>query len=206
MGDKTGLLTTKAVYRLFGPKVTGSITGAIPTINGISKLGSTLETEVTSNTYASGVSFTHYLDYTNMYTNPTNNTFKHSGSSETSTNFGTSFGAGITITSFFYNIFESSTLSWQIPPANTATTCTIFGYIYNEIQSVGSNAFRHKKPVYVAFCPIDATFNMSSASSASNIIFLNPNYPLTFTTGFNFKSFLALAYSDQFGYLKGFRK
>jgi hypothetical protein len=87
---------------------------------------------MTSDSFANGIGFGPYLDIVNMYANPTNNTFKFSGgTSESSSNFGTSFGAGYTITSFYYNIFESSTLMWQIPPANTATTCTIFGYIYN---------------------------------------------------------------------------
>lgn len=48
------------------------------------------------------------------------------------------YGCGVTITSFYYNIFSSSTLAFESPPANTATTCTIFGYVYNE-QTVGQN-------------------------------------------------------------------
>jgi len=35
IGDTTGLLQTQSVYRLFGPVVTGGITGAITSINGL---------------------------------------------------------------------------------------------------------------------------------------------------------------------------
>lgn len=74
--------------------------------------------------------FSTYLNTTNMYSNPTNNTFVY-GNSDSSNTFGTYFGAGYTIASFYYNIFASSTVAWNTPPANTATTCTLFGYVYN---------------------------------------------------------------------------
>ena len=138
-----------------------------------------------------------------MYSSPTNNTFTYSNS-DTSVTFGTNFGAGYTITSFYHNIFASSTLQWDQPPANTATTCSIFGYVYNELQSPGSNAYKNGQWMYVGFCPIDSLFNLQS--SAANIDFLNPQYPLYFTNGFDLRSVLTYAYSNAVGYLRAFRR
>jgi len=131
--DATGLLQTQAVYRLFGPAITKSIAGGINSINGLSKSSSgswtTPDIELSSNFAASG-SFSVALNTTNMYSNPTNNTFTYGNTDGTALN-GSAYGAGYTITSFYYNIFASSTLQWTNPPLNTATTCTIFGYVYN---------------------------------------------------------------------------
>ncbi len=126
----SGLLKTVAVYRLFGPVVTGSVVGALGSINGLARTGSTPDAEMSSSKFALSGGFGQYLNTSNMYTNPTNNTFVASNS-DSSTTFGTAFGAGYTITSLYYNIFASSTVQWNSPPANTATTCTLFGYIYN---------------------------------------------------------------------------
>lgn len=130
----TGLLQTLAVYRLFGPIVTGSVSGAISTINGLTRnsggSGATPNVELSANSFATSGSFGVALNTTNMYSSPTNNTFTYSNS-DSSVTFGTSYGAGYTITSFYHNIFASSTLQWDQPPSNTATTCTLFGYVYN---------------------------------------------------------------------------
>jgi hypothetical protein len=137
-----------------------------------------------------------------MYTNPTNNTFTYSNTDSSNT-FGNTFGAGYTITCFYYNIFSSATLQWASPPANTATTCTVFGYVYNEIESPGSNAYKNGQWMYVAYCPIDSTFSLHSASA--NIDFLNPQYPLVFTNGFALRGVLTIAYSNEAGYLRAYR-
>jgi hypothetical protein len=86
--------------------------------------------ELSADSFASFGSFWVALNTTNMYSNPTNNTFTN-GNNDNVNTFGQTFGAGYTITSFYYNIFASSTLQWNQPPANTATTCSIFGYVYN---------------------------------------------------------------------------
>ena len=156
---------------------------------------------MTSNWRSSG-SFNVKLNTTNMYSSPTNNTFTYSNTN-TDTTFGTYFGAGYTITSFYYNIFASSTLAWEQPPANTATTCSVFGYVYNEVQSPGSNAYKTGQYMYTVFCPIDSTFNMHSADA--NINFLNPQYPSFFTNGFPLRSLISIAYSNQNGLLRGYR-
>ena len=131
INDTYGLLKTRVVYRLFGPRVTGLVTGGIGAINGLSKVTGTPNIDMTDNSlYPTISSFGPYLDVANMYLNPTNNTFI-ARNSEPSTNFGSAFGAGYTITSLYHNIFEQSTLNFQNPPPNTATTCTIFSYIYN---------------------------------------------------------------------------
>ena len=182
VGTTSNLLNTLSVYRLYGPVVTASVSGALTSINGLARTGSTsIDMEMSSASVASSGTFGVSLNVSNMYSNPTNNTFTYSNTASGQT-FGTTFGAGYTITSFYYNIFASSTLQWATPPANTATTCSVFGYVYNELQSPGSNAFRNGQWYYLTFCPIDATFNLNSASA--NIEFLNPQYPLYFTKGF----------------------
>lgn len=137
-----------------------------------------------------------------MYSSPTNNTFTYSNS-DSSVTFGTSFGAGYTISCFYHNIFASSTLQWDQPPANTATTCSLFGYVYNELQG-SSNAYKSGLWMYVAFCPIDSLFSLQS--SAANINFLNPQYPLYLTNGFNLRSILTYSYSNAVGYLRAYRR
>lgn len=129
----TGLLQTRSVYRLFGPIITGSISTGITSINTLARTisgsGYTPDIELSSSYTTSG-SFSVALNTTNMYSNPTNNTFTYGNTDGTPLN-GSYYGAGYTITSFYYNIFASSTLQWATPPLNTATTCTVFGYVYN---------------------------------------------------------------------------
>ena len=204
--DVTGLLTPVSVYRIYGPTVTGSLSGSITTINGLlTETGGaslTPDMELTADTFSSTGSFTVSLNTTNMYSSPTNNTFTF-GNSNTGT-FGARFGAGYTITSFYYNIFASSTLSWNKPPSNTSSTCSVFGYIYKEIQNPANNLFKTGKWIYTAFCPIDSTHNMQS--SDANINFINPQYPLVFTNNFDLRSVITIAYSNEVGYLRGYRK
>lgn len=104
IADVTGLLKTKAVYRLFGTTVTGSVFGAIQNINGLVRNTTTPTLDMTASSFASSITFIPALDIANMYANPTNNTFLANTNSD-ATGFGTAFGAGYTITSLFYNIF-----------------------------------------------------------------------------------------------------
>jgi len=206
VGGVTGLLQTLSVYRLFGPVVTGSVGGAYGTINSLARNGgSTPNIELSATNFFTTSNFDFGLNTTNMYANPHNNTFTY-GNGDTSTDalFGTMYGAGYTITSFYYNIFASSTLGWNQPPANTATTCTIFGYVYNEIQDTNYNAYKDKKWHYAAFCPIDSYLNLSSA--VSNIDFLNPQYPTHFTYNYLLRSVLTYGFSDPRGVLKAYRR
>ena len=108
------------------------------------------------------------------------------------------YGAGVTLTSFYYNIFESSTLAFETPPANTATTCTIFGYVYNE-QTPGNNPDRDGKWVYTAYCPIDSSINLNNPDG--NIHFYNPQYPDVFTNSFPLRSLLTYGVSGPTGQL-----
>lgn len=203
VGGVTGLLQTQSVYRLYGPVVTGSVGSAISTINSMSRVTSSPDTEMTGN-WASSGSFNPQLNTTNMYSSPTNNTFTSiNANSNTDTTFGTYFGAGYTITSFYYNIFASSTLAFENPPANSATTCSVFGYVYNEIQSPGSNLYKDKQWIYTVFCPIDSTFSMNTADA--NVNFLNPQYPTFFANGFPLRSLLSIAYSNQNGLMRAYR-
>ncbi len=198
----SGLLQTLSVYRLYGAGVTRAInTAGIPTINSLARnsggTGATPDISLSSSFATSG-GFSSSLNTTNMYSSPTNNTITF-GNSDGTAAFGSYFGAGYTITSFFFNIFAGSTLSWAQPPANTATTCTTFGYVYNT-----GAVYKSGQWIYVAFCPIDSSFVIHS--SAANIIFLNPQYPSYFTNGYPLRSVLTIAYSDQNGYLKAYRQ
>lgn len=131
VGTTTGLLQTLSVYRLFGPVVRASVSAAIGSINGLARQSSTNpDMEMSSTSYATSGSFSFQLNTSNMYSNPSNNTFIF-GNSDTTNTFGSSYGGGYTISCFYYNIFSSATLSWSSPPSNTATTCTVFGYVYN---------------------------------------------------------------------------
>jgi hypothetical protein len=204
VGGVTGLLQTLSVYRIFGPITTGSVSGPITTINGLARNnGPPTDSELSSSNSVTNGGFSVSLNTTNMFSNPTNNTFTY-GNTDSSVTFGQTYGAGYTITSFYYNIFASSTLMWDQPPANTATTCTLFGYVYNEIQSPGSNAYKNGQWMYVGFCPIDSLFNLQS--SAANIDFLNPQYPSYLTTNFDLRSLLTYGYSNQAGYLRAYRR
>lgn len=58
--------------------------------------------------------------------------------------------------------------------------------------------------MYVGFCPIDSSFNLQS--SAANINFLNPQYPLYLTNGYDLRSILTYSYSNNFGYLRAYRR
>lgn len=132
VGDATNLLKTVSVYRLFGTIVTGSISGAIPNINSLIRRPLNHFGSYFSSTWPpsfSGTGVGYYLNTSNIILNPPNNTFVYGYSGSLSP--GTQFGCGVTLTSLYYNIFSSSTVAFENPPANTATTCSIFGYIYN---------------------------------------------------------------------------
>jgi hypothetical protein len=182
IGDARNLLQTVSVYRLFGTVVTGSVSGSITAINSISIRGANnFGTYFSTNNPSSysGYTIGYYINTTNINSNPPNNTFVYGyGGSFT---YGSQFGCGVTITSLYYNIFSSSTVAFENPPANTATTCTIFSYIYNE-QTSGQNPDRDGKSIYTVFCPIDGTLNLNHPDG--NIHFYNPQYPNVFTTNY----------------------
>ena len=146
--------------------------------------------------------FNYYINTTNIVENPPNNTFRYGYSTNYNSTYGVKFGAGVTLTSLYYNIFESSTLAFETPPENTAETCTVFGYIYNE-QTLGNNLHRDGQWVYTAFCPVDAPMNLYSTSG--NIQFNNPQYPLVFTKGFPLRGILTYAYSQPTGVLMAYK-
>jgi hypothetical protein len=111
LGDVSGLLRTLSVYRLFGAAVNSAITGVIGSINGMTQSSlSSPDADFTAiNT--NGGSFINYaLNMSNIVANPPNNTFTYGYSRGVT--FGGTFGAGITITSLYYNIFASSTLAF----------------------------------------------------------------------------------------------
>lgn len=190
IADKTGLLKTVSVYRLFGSVVTGSITsGGITAINGMGLKGSTIDSNFNTFYRTYGSTFNYALNTSNIIASPPDNVFTYGYTASLTVN--NQYGAGITLASFYYNIFEASTLAFETPPANTAEECTIFGYTYNE--QISGNAERDGKWIYTAFCPIDSTMNLNIADA--NIHFKNPQYPNAFTTGFPLESILAYAIS-----------
>jgi hypothetical protein len=73
--------------------------------------------------------------------------------------------------------------------------------VYNE--QVSGNVDRDQQWVYTAFCPIDGAFD--TYTSAANIHFNNPQYPIAMTKSFQLRSMLTNAYSDQSGMLRAYR-
>jgi hypothetical protein len=86
--------------------VAGSAAGALTSINGLALFGST-NSDQTSSSYGT-INFA--LNTTKIVDNPPNNTFSYGY--WTGLSFGSTFGAGVTITSLYYNIFDSSTLQF----------------------------------------------------------------------------------------------
>jgi hypothetical protein len=135
----TGLLQVLSVYRLFGPTITGSVQGGpIGYMSSLSSGSCCLpDMNFVSSSFSMIGGFSYSLNTSNIMDNPPNTTFTIG-----STNVyywyppnGSYWGSGITITSFNYNIFASATLKFSSPPANTAPTCSIFSYVYNEMVS-----------------------------------------------------------------------
>lgn len=200
----TGLLRVLSVYRLFGPTVTGSVQGgSIGTLNGLTGGYCCMPSmDMTSTSWSMAGSFSYGLNTSNIQDNPPNNTFLL-GSNSVFNSYpsnGSYWGGAITITSFNYNIFAAATVSFNSPPANTSSTCSIFSYVYNEV--VAGNADRTGKYVYAAYCPIDTYMNLGS--TAANIVFNNPQYPNYFVSGFPIQTVLAYAYSDNYGIMRAY--
>lgn len=194
VNNVSGNLRTLSVYRLFGASVNSAVTGVIGSINGmVQNALSSIDADFTASSTGGFMNYT--LDVTKITATPPNNTFLFGYTR--SVTYGTTFGAGITITSLYYNIFASSTLAFEKPPANTAETCVVFGYTYNEIISPGTNPFRNKQSIYTVFCPTDSTINLNSADG--NIVFRNPQYPNVFTKGFPLRSILTYGFSARTG-------
>ncbi|EAR94375.3 eukaryotic aspartyl protease family protein (macronuclear) [Tetrahymena thermophila SB210] len=63
-------------------------------------------------------------------------------------------GAGVTISSLYYNVFGPSTLGFTNPPFGVSQYCTKFNYIYNDI--IGQYPDQDKFTIYNVYCPIDA--------------------------------------------------
>lgn len=125
------LLRTLSVYRLFGAGVNAAMSGVIGSVNSLTTTALTSpDSDFTQSLTNSGIYLSYALNVSNIVLNPPNNTFSF-GYSRSGLNFGSTYGAGITITSLYYNIFASSTLAFEKPPVNTSTTCLIFGYTYN---------------------------------------------------------------------------
>lgn len=63
--------------------------------------------------------------------------------------------------------------------------------------------YKNGQWIYVAFCPIDSAFSLTS--SAANINFINPQYPLVFTNNYPLAGVMTVAYSSQDGSLRAYR-
>lgn len=203
LGGVSGLLRTLSVYRLFGAGVNSAMSGVIGSVNSLTTNAlSYPDSDFTQTSTDFGSYLSYALNVSNIVSNPPNNTFSY-GYSRSSLTFGSTYGAGITITSLYYNIFASSTLAFEKPPVNTSTTCMIFGYTYNEIISPGTNLIRDKQSIYTVFCPIDSALSLNTADA--NIVFRNPQYPNVFTNGFPLSGILTYAFSNQKGELLDYK-
>ena len=115
----TGLLRTLSVYRLYGASVNSAVTGIIGSINGMVQNALTApDADFTAATTNSDSYLSYRLNVSNIVASPPNNTFSYGYSRGVT--FGSYYGAGVTITSLYYNIFSSSTLAFEKPPSNTA--------------------------------------------------------------------------------------
>ncbi len=120
VNNVTGNLRTLSVYRLYGASVNAAITGSIGSINGMVNSALTSpDADFTASTTNSGSFMNYALDVSKITATPPNNTFSF-GYTRPALTFGSFYGAGITITSLYYNIFASSTLAFEKPPSNTA--------------------------------------------------------------------------------------
>jgi hypothetical protein len=80
-------------------------------------------------------------------------------------------GAGLTISALHFNVFEGSTLRFRTPAAGMSTApCTQLSYKY--IDSI--DLYMNGKRIYIAFCPLDQTFDLSSINADIQII--NPRF------------------------------
>jgi hypothetical protein len=131
LSNVTGLLKTLSVYRLFGASVNSLITGVIGSVNSLTTTALTVPDADFTQSNTDGGSYINYaLNVINIIASPPNNTFSF-GYLRSSLTYGTTFGAGVTLTSLYYNIFASSTLAFEKPPTNSSSTCIVFGYTYN---------------------------------------------------------------------------
>ena len=113
IGDATNLLQTVSVYRLFGTVATGSVSGSLSNINGLTTRGSNYFGTYFTNTYPSsytGYGVNYYINTTNINSNPPNNTFVFGYSGGITING--QYGCGVTLTSLYYNIFSSATVAF----------------------------------------------------------------------------------------------
>lgn len=196
----TGLLRVLSVFRLYGAAITRNILSPITSINGLAPVApSSLDIDFNATLWlGSGVTnFLYALDTTLITTTPQNNSVASSGTSINVVVNGT-YGAGITVTSFYYNTFGTAYL--RINGANNS--CTHFWYNYWE-QEPSKNLERTGKPVHVMHCPIDSTLNL--ATSQADVVLVNPQYPSNFVSGFPLQNVLAYGLSSPQGMLMAYR-
>lgn len=130
VGDVGGLLRVLRVYRLFGPAISKPIAGSIPSINSLMPtLPGSLNKDfnLTSWKDTSVSSFLYAMDMNRI--GQSNNTIGSYGTAVSITPVN-QYGASITITSLYYNIFGTTYMKNNV--------CTYFSYMYYE-QEAGVN-------------------------------------------------------------------
>lgn len=195
-----GLMRVLSVFRLFGAAVSSSILIPIPTINSLTTVApSGLNADFNSTLWlGTGVTgFQYAIDPILITGTPQNNTAAASGTPVNIIVNG-NYGSGITITSFYYNIFGTAYLKASGPNSG----CTYFWYNYWELSGA-INVERNGKPVHVMYCPIDSS--LSLATSQGDVILLNPQYPSSFSSGFPLQTILAYGLSSPQGLLMAYK-
>ncbi|KAL4511931.1 hypothetical protein ABPG72_012776 [Tetrahymena utriculariae] len=100
------------------------------------------------------------------------------------------YGAGVTVSSLYYNVFGPSTLGFTNPPFGVSQYCTKFNYVYNDI--LGQYADFDKFTIYNVYCPIDAKLLGIASISWKNPFFsyqfayqlqLTPIFMYSFSSG-----------------------
>lgn len=128
---------------------------------------------------------------------------KSSGSSLSFSSGDGKFGAGLTITSFFFNVFESSSGRFvNVPTSNPK--CTRFSYVFKDITSSAELLHRSGQRLYTMFCPVDSVFDISSSNA--DVLLTAPKYPSLFVKRLPLEPIFALAFSSSEGSLIAFKQ
>lgn len=72
------------------------------------------------------------------------------------------YGAGVTLSSLYYDVFSPSWIGLSIPPFGVTLNCTRFNYTFHD-ATVGYEDFNNKK-IYNVFCPFDASLSTANVA------------------------------------------
>ncbi|KRW99768.1 hypothetical protein PPERSA_07845 [Pseudocohnilembus persalinus] len=200
----------KSCYRVFGPALQQSLLGSISTqlsnspVSSVSFDGQTDFLDVSTDTF--GFQMSNKQD---ILPNSQNLDINFEvGASTSVSNFepGSSYGAGITIASFNYNIFEEATgqLATPVTSSQSMQDCTKFSYKYNSLAST----ITANKKIHIQFCPYDDKISTAIYNELNfpGIAFKGVNFSKYFSQNLHIGSIIRYALSNKKGQLLAYRK